>query len=195
MFRYSRFIDAIDDTDASVLSNTTTIKIHKFFTPTTGSAQTYTINFSNALYNPHSGHQSDSNGILSSTGFKVAGDTTNEYFLNDDGSGNVRLYYISGGVNVYTNNTLGTIDYATGKITLNNISISSVSNVDGAASTQIRIIVQPDSNDVVPVRAQLLEIDQVNSGVTVTADDFDGTGASAGVNYTTTSSYTSTTSY
>ena len=30
MFRYSRFIDAIDDTDASVLSNTTTIKIHKF---------------------------------------------------------------------------------------------------------------------------------------------------------------------
>ena len=29
----------------------------------------------------------------------------------------------------------------------------------------------------------------------VTADDFDGTGASAGVNYTTTSSYTSTTSY
>jgi hypothetical protein len=32
-----------------------------------------------------------------------------------------------------------------------------VSNVDGAASTQIRIIVQPDSNDVVPVRAQLLE--------------------------------------
>ena len=117
MFRYSRFIDAIDDTDASVLSNTTTIKIHKFFTPTTGSAQTYTINFSNALYNPHSGHQSDSNGILSSTGFKVAGDTTNEYFLNDDGSGNVRLYYISGGVNVYTNNTLGTIDYATGKIT------------------------------------------------------------------------------
>tara|TARA_A100001015_G_scaffold320565_1_gene447406 strand:+ start:1607 stop:3475 length:1869 start_codon:yes stop_codon:yes gene_type:complete len=195
MFRYSRFIDAIDDTDASVLSNTTTIKIHKFFTPTTGSAQTYTINFSNALYNPHSGHRSDSNGILSSTGFKVAGDTTNEYFLNDDGSGNVRLYYISGGVNVYTNNTLGTIDYATGKITLNNISISSVSNVDGAASTQIRIIVQPDSNDVVPVRAQLLEIDQVNSGVTVTADDFDGTGASAGVNYTTTSSYTSTTSY
>ena len=195
MFRYSRFIDAIDDTDASVLSNTTTIKIHKFFTPITGSAQTYTINFSNALYNPHSGHQSDSNGILSSTGFKVAGDTTNEYFLNDDGSGNVRLYYISGGVNVYTNNTLGTIDYATGKITLNNISISSVSNVDGAASTQIRIIVQPDSNDVVPVRAQLLEIDQVNSGVTVTADDFDGTGASAGVNYTTTSSYTSTTSY
>ena len=195
MFRYSRFIDAIDDTDASVLSNTTTIKIHKFFTPTTGSAQTYTINFSNALYNPHSGHQSDSNGILSSTGFKVAGDTTNEYFLNDDGSGNVRLYYISGGVNVYTNNTLGTIDYDTGKITLNNISISSVSNVDGAASTQIRIIVQPDSNDVVPVRAQLLEIDQVNSGVTVTADDFDGTGASAGVNYTTTSSYTSTTSY
>ncbi len=173
MFRFSRFIDAIDETDTSILSNTTTIKIHKFFTPTTGSSQTYTINFSNALYNPHSGHNTDSNGILQSTGFKIDGDTDNEYFVNDDGSGNVRLYYISGGVNVYTNNTLGTIDYATGKVTLNNINISSVSNVDGAASTKIRIIVQPDSNDVVPVRAQLLEIDQVNSGVTVSADDFD----------------------
>ena len=195
MFRYSRFIDAIDETDSSILSNTTTIKIHKFFTPTTGSSQTYTINFSNALYNPHSGHNTESNGILQSTGFKIDGDTDNEYFVNDDGSGNVRLYYISGGVNVYTNNTLGTVDYATGKVTLNNINISSVSNVDGAASTKIRIIVQPDSNDVVPVRAQLLEIDQVNSGVTVSADDFDGTGASAGVSYTTTSSFTNTTSY
>ncbi len=195
MFRFSRFIDAIDETDTSILSNTTTIKIHKFFTPTTGSSQTYTINFSNALYNPHSGHNTDSNGILQSTGFKIDGDTDNEYFVNDDGSGNVRLYYISGGVNVYTNNTLGTIDYATGKVTLNNINISSVSNVDGAASTKIRIIVQPDSNDVVPVRAQLLEIDQVNSGVTVSADDFDGTGASAGVSYNTTSSFTNTTSY
>ena len=195
MFRFSRFIDAIDETDSSILSNTTTIKIHKFFTPTTGSSQTYTINFSNALYNPHSGHNTESNGILQSTGFKIDGDTDNEYFVNDDGSGNVRLYYISGGVNVYTNNTLGTVDYATGKVTLNNINISSISNVDGAASTKIRIIVQPDSNDVVPVRAQLLEIDQVNSGVTVSADDFDGTGASAGVSYTTTSSFTNTTSY
>ena len=195
MFRFSRFIDAIDETDSSILSNTTTIKIHKFFTPTTGSSQTYTINFSNALYNPHSGHNTESNGILQSTGFKIDGDTDNEYFVNDDGKGNVRLYYISGGVNVYTNNTLGTVDYATGKVTLNNINISSISNVDGAASTKIRIIVQPDSNDVVPVRAQLLEIDQVNSGVTVSADDFDGTGASAGVSYTTTSSFTNTTSY
>ena len=132
---------------------------------------------------------------MQTTGFKVDGDTDNEYFLNDDGKGNVRLYYISGGVNVYTNNTLGTIDYATGKVILNNINISSVSNVDGSASTQIRIIVQPDSNDVVPVRAQLLQIDQVNSGITVESDNFDGTGASAGVSYTTTSSYQNTTTY
>ena len=195
MFRFSRFSDAIDETDTSILSNTTTIKVHKFFTPTTGSSQTYTINFSNALYNPHSGHNSSSNGILQSTGFKIDGDTDNEYFLNDDGEGNVRLYYISGGVNVYTNNTLGTITYSTGKVTLNNINISSISNVDGSASTQIRIIVQPDSNDVVPVRAQLLQIDQVNSGIIVESDDFDGTGASAGVSYNTTSSYSNTTTY
>ena len=27
-------------------------------------------------------------GIISSTGFKISGDTTNEHFLDDDGAGN-----------------------------------------------------------------------------------------------------------
>ena len=38
----------------------------------------------------------DEGGILSSSGFTISGDT-NEMFLNDDGNGNVRLYYIVGG--------------------------------------------------------------------------------------------------
>ena len=195
MFRFSNFVKAIDATDSAILSNTTIMKMHKFFTPTTGSTQAYTISFDNALYNPHSGHNVDSGGILATTGFMVDGDTTNEYYLNDDGAGNVRLYYVSGGVNVYVNSTLGTISYTTGKITLSSLNISSVSNVDGVASTQIRVIVLPSSNDIVPVRAQLLEIDQINSSITVIADDFDGTGAGAGVDYTTTSSYGSTSTY
>ena len=38
-------------------------------------------------FNPHSGHGS----ILSSTGFKISGSTT-EQFLDDDGKGNVRIF-------------------------------------------------------------------------------------------------------
>ena len=55
-------------------------------------------------------------GILLSTGFKITGNT-NEMFLNDDGEGNVRMYYLSGTTKVYQNNTQGTIDYANGTVT------------------------------------------------------------------------------
>ena len=127
-------------------------------------------------------------GILSSSSFKVSGDTTNDYFLNDDGQGNIRLYYVAGGVNVYTNNTQGTINYTTGKITLNSLHISEVGNVDGATSTTIRLTVVPNSVDVVPVRNQVIEIDETNTTVVVTADDYDTT---SGIGYTTATNYAS----
>ena len=53
----------------------------------------------------------------------------------------------------------------------------------------IELTVQPSSNDVVPVRDQILEIDTANSSITVQADTFVGGSADAGVGYTTTSSY------
>jgi len=188
VFRHSKFIETVNKADDSILSNITTLKLHKAFTATVSSSTTYTISFNNALYNPHSGHNSDMGGILSSSSFKVSGDTTNDYFLNDDGQGNVRLYYVAGGVNVYTNNTQGTIDYTTGKITLNSLHISEVGNVDGATSTTIRLTVVPNSVDVVPVRNQVIQIDETNTTVTVTADDYDTT---SGIGYTTATNYAS----
>ncbi len=188
VFRHSKFIETVNKADDSILSNITTLKLHKSFTATLTSSTTYTISFNNALYNPHSGHNSDMGGILSSSSFKVSGDTTNDYFLNDDGQGNIRLYYVAGGVNVYINNTQGTIDYTTGKITLNSLHISEVGNVDGATSTTIRLTVVPNSVDVVPVRNQVIQIDETNTTVTVTADDYDTT---SGIGYTTATNYAS----
>ena len=188
VFRHSKFIETVNKADDSILSNITTLKLHKSFTATLTSSTTYTISFNNALYNPHSGHNSDMGGILSSSSFKVSGDTTNDYFLNDDGQGNIRLYYVAGGVNVYTNNTQGTINYTTGKIVLNSLNITSVGNVDGATSTTIRLTVVPNSVDVVPVRNQVIEIDETNTTVVVTADDYDTT---SGIGYTTATNYAS----
>ncbi len=189
IFRYSKVLELIDDTDSSILSNITTLKIRKNFTPTTGSSTRYDIYFRNALYNPHSGHNTSGGGILESTGFKVEGDTTNVYFLDDDGQGNVRRFYFVGAVRTYVNNTQGTIDYSTGQITINSLNVSSIENIRGSASTVIELTVQPSSNDVVPVRDQILEIDTANSSITVQADTFVGGSADAGVGYTTTSSY------
>jgi len=188
IFRYSKLTGLIDDTDTSILSNITTIKMRKSFVPTIGSSTKYTINFANALYNPHSGHNSASGGILESTGFKIQGND-NEMFLNDDGQGNVRRYKNDGAVRSYANSTQGTIDYSTGKVEINSLNVSNIENVRGVASTVIEVTVKPNSNDIVPIRNQVLDIDVANSSVTVEADTLVGGSANAGIGYTTTSSY------
>ena len=188
VFRYSKVTGLIDSADDSILSNITTVKIRKDFQPLISTSAKYNIYFRNALYNPHSGHMASTGGILSSSGFKIEGNA-NECFFDDDGAGNVRLYYMSSGVKNYLNSTQGTINYSTGAITLNSMNIASISNIDGVASTVIRLTVVPSSNDVVPVRDQIVEMDIANSNITVTADSFVGGSAEAGVGYTTTSSY------
>jgi len=188
IYRHSKLTGLIDNVDVSILSNITTIKIRKSFTPILSSSEKYNIYFRNALFNPHSGHNTAAGGILSSTGFKVTGSDF-EMFLDDDGQGNVRRYYLASGIRTYANDTQGTIDYATGEIALNSLNVASISNIRGATSTVVEITVTPDSNDIVPVRDQIVEIDVANSGITVTADTFVGGSADAGVGYTTTSSY------
>jgi len=188
IYRHSKLTGLIDNVDVSILSNITTIKIRKSFTPILSSSEKYNIYFRNSLFNPHTGHNTAAGGILSSTGFKVTGSDF-EMFLDDDGQGNVRRYYLASGIRTYANDTQGTIDYATGEIALNSLNVASISNIRGATSTVVEITVTPDSNDIVPVRDQIVEIDVTNSGITVTADTFVGGSADAGVGYTTTSSY------
>ena len=188
IFRYSKVTGLIDETDESILSNITTVKIRKNLTPIILTSSKYSIYFRNALYNPHEGHLAGTGGILSSTGFKIDGND-NECFFDDDGAGNVRLYYMFSGVKSYLNSTQGTIDYGTGAITINSLNIASITNIGGAASTIVQLTVTPNSNDVVPVRDQIVEIDVANSSITITADSFVGGSDEAGVGYTTTSSY------
>lgn len=189
VFRYSKVIGLIDDADTSIVSNITTVKIRKDFTPTLNSSTRYDIFFRNALYNPVSSYNASQGGILSSTGFKISGDTTNVFFLDDDGAGNVRRFRLVGAVRTYANNTQGTIDYDTGEIVLNSLNIASIENIRGAASTVVELTVQPNSNDIIPVRSQIIEIDVANSIITVEADTFIGGSADAGVGYTTATSY------
>ena len=192
VFRHSRLTESINNADTSILSNITTVKLYKFITPTLNEGLKYTLSFNNAFYNPHSGHNSSGGGVVSSTGFKINDDSsTNEHFLDDDGAGIIRVYYLSGTTRIYTSSTFGTIDYTTGEIILTSALITSISNVDGAVSTRIRIFAIPSSNDVVPVRNQVLSIDTSNSTFDGDVDAVESGGSQAGTTYTTTSSYSS----
>ena len=188
-FRHSEVTGLIDDADNAIVSNITTVTMGKFFTPSLNTSTNYTINFANSFYNPHSGHNSSGGGILASTGFQIDGDTSTEYFFDEDGAGAIRIYSVVSGTRTYLSSAAGSIDYTNGTISINAVKITAVSNVDGVTSTQIRVTAIPTSSDVVPVRNQILEIDLVNSTVTGQVDNTTTTG----VGYTTTTSGTAST--
>ena len=196
-FRHSKVTSLIDDSDTSILNSIATVTMGKFFTPTLGAERSYNINFNNKIYNPHSGHASEGGGVISSTGFYLTADTvytesddvSREYFLDDDGNGNIRLYYLSGLTRIYNEISGGTVDYENGIVSLEPMDFLSVSNVDESSSTRVRVTAIPNSYDVVPVRNQILELDLTNTKLTASVDAT----SSTGIGYTTTTTNTGTT--
>ena len=194
VFRHSQFTGLVDDADPSILSNITTVSLGSLYTPNTAGSYSFTVQFGNTLYNPHSGHNSASGGVIASTGFFVSGNT-NEMFFDDDGAGNLRIYYLVSGVRTYYSSSAGTVDYATGLISVSPIFITTVSNVDGNVSTAIRITATPASTDIVGKRNQILEIDTINSTVEGNQDTIKVNSAGGSTGYVTTTNYVTPSSY
>ena len=183
ILRHSKLIQAIDNADDSILSNTTNIRLRKKLKPTISLEKGYTVAMGNTLYNPHSGHNAMSGGITSTTGFKVQGDSVNTFFFDDDGNGNLRRYYLSGSTRVYSDSSAGTVDYSSGKISISAITITSTVNND--ASIDFTVI--PNSNDVVATRGSLIDISLSDIKVNGVIDTIASGESSAGVGYTSTS--------
>lgn len=184
IFRHSNLIKTIDESNDAILSNTTNIRLKKSQKVFTDTARGVTVEFGNGLFNPHVGHNKSGGGIIVTTGFKVSGDSVNTQYFDDDGEGNLRRYYLSGSTRIYQDNSAGTVDYATGKISINSIFFTSVVNVDST----IDFTVIPNSLDVVATRGNLVDIDQQSITVKGEIDTIASGESSAGVGYTSTSS-------
>ena len=180
IFRYSNFTSIIDKADPSIESNITTVKMSSPLEPNLNTSTKYSVKFNNALYHPHEAHTAN----ISSTGFTIVGNT-NTLYLDDDGTGNLRTYYLVGTIQTYLNTTAGLVDYTTGVVTLNAITIDSVVNADDT----ITVTVIPQSNDIVPVRNQILEINTTLMIVKGSEDTIATGSSNAGTAYTTTTSY------
>ena len=194
IFRHSQFTSLVDNTDNSILSNITTVSLGSFYTPNTAGSFSFTIQFGNPLFNPHSGHNAAGGGIIASTGFYIQ-DNTNEMFFDDDGAGNLRIYYLVSGVRTYHSEVAGTVNYATGLVSVNPIYITSVSNVDNNVSTTIRFTASPSSNDIVGKRNQIIEIDIINTTITGGQDTIAVNSSGGSTDYVTNSTYVTPSSY
>lgn len=160
VFKQSRLSTLIDESERSITSNITTLKLHREVTPVYGSRSGYTIDISNPIFEDSVCEES-----IISTGFYTPLTTEICYIDNDpisdrSGVGNLRLFYRSTtGVKVVLQ-TIGTLNYRTGRISITDLTISSLD------TELFKFIIRPQSYDVVSVRNQFVTIDQ--SLITIT---------------------------
>ena len=99
-----------------------------------------------------------------------------------------QIFLVSGN-GVFFSFTKGILICCSDGIKALSLNITSISKVDGATSTKIRVTVVPESKDIVPVRNQVLEIDFVNTSIVGEVDTIASGDVGASSNYTTNSSF------
>jgi hypothetical protein len=171
VFRFSKLSKLIDNTEKSIVNNITTVMLHRILQPRYNVSAEYLVNMINPI------KYSAQGGSLSSTGFFIAGDNNTVYYLDDYGT-DIRLYSIgSNAEKIISNAQIGTIDHANGIIDIKNLNVTSLNDSD------FRLIVKPESNDVVSALTQIAEID-INSLTVNVINDNTATGdLRAGYNY------------
>ena len=184
MFRHSVFSAIIDSTDSAIVSSISKVKVKQYKIPVLNTVSKYDFDFGNTFYHPHSGHMPGGYGVVRSNGFMVFGNETVIYYMEDDGAGNIILFHKESGAttNTIDNSSFGSVDYILGKISIPELSISSIFGTDENLSFTVEL----DSNDVVPVRNQIIQIE--TSTVSASEDTVASGTYSGNVNYKTTPS-------
>lgn len=149
-FSYSKFVNEIDKTDNSIISNYTLVKLRKNVNINIDVTSTYTIEFQNPIRE---------GTFRSATGFGALNDSTlgatnDEFFLEDDSTGLIRIYKIDSGNKVILKPNAGTIDYNTGLVKINNLKPSSVPNTDNT----LDVVAEPVEYTVTSARNNILAI-------------------------------------
>jgi hypothetical protein len=91
---------------------------------------------------------------------------------------------VNSGTRVFADLSAGTIDYASGKISIDAIKFTSTVNSD----TSIDFTVVPSSSDVVAIRGSLVDISVDDIKVSAEVDTISSGESSAGVGFVSTSS-------
>jgi len=159
---YSKFVRAIDEANASIVGNDTNVYALKTIVPTSvGTAQNYIVNFNIALDTTidttAASHSGSYKHVIKSSIFTYRG---NKSVLEDDGQGNVWISTIAGSLHNPVK-AVGTVNYTTGKVTLNNFAVS---DYDGSA---IKIYATPASRDILSQKNTILSIRPEDVSITV----------------------------
>jgi hypothetical protein len=175
--RYSKLVSEIDNTDTSIVSNQTDLRLVKRLTPNLNETEKYTIKTYNEIYytsttyvsnaahtalhsdffDLHSEHTS----ILSSrfTYNSTDGRAYPLSFIEEDQQGGLRVFSPVGDELVVTDR-IGTVDYVTGEIIIDRLNVS---NYDKYISLYIRT----ENNDLIAKQNKIIIIEPTDVSITM----------------------------
>jgi hypothetical protein len=164
-FKYSKVLQIIDNTDTSITSNITKVKIRRDLVALINQSAQYELCFGNKFHINSDGFN------IKSTGFKISTDPDTLYLTdvpNVDGkTGIISIAKpLSDGTIRIVAKSAGTVDYAKGEIKLGPINIISTSKENDI----IEIQAFPESNDVVGLRDLYLNFSIEKSTINMVRD-------------------------
>ena len=188
-FKYSKFLNIIDQSNEAITSNITTVYIRRDIRAVLNAFAEYQIGFGNEFH-----IKSMSGYNIKSSAFKIAG-VMDDVYISDIPNTNrltgslflFSLPSIDSQSPTIIKRNVGTIDYKSGVVTINPINVQSGMIKDG--QTIIEISACPLSNDVIGLQDLYLQLDISNSNFEMIVDEISSGLDPAASNYIVTSSY------
>ena len=170
-FKYSKFLNIIDDSHESVMSNITTLAMRRDLRVVLNSFAEYQIGFGNAF------HIKSMDGYnIKTSAFRIAGVQEPVYLSDIPDTNRVTgsLFFFSvpsvgSQTPTIVRRNVGTINYETGIVTMNPVNILEGKLKDGQSIIEIEAT--PSSNDVVGLQDLYLQLDISSSYFETVVDD------------------------
>ena len=186
-FKYSKFLNIIDESHDSITSNITTVIMRRDLRPVLNSFAEYEICFGNRFY------IKDVNGYnIKSSAFTVSGISGNVYLSDspyaDQLTGTINLFKLNSPTQPQiVKRNIGTIDYIKGELKLNPINILSTGIDRGVPIIEVEAV--PYSNDIIGLQDLYLQLDNSNTIINMLSDDIASGAQVSGTDYQVSSSY------
>jgi len=160
-FKYSKVLQVIDNTDSSITSNITKVRIRRDLKAVTGQFAQYELCFGNKFHINREGYN------IKSTGFNIFNEPDTVYLTDvPDSTGTNGIIAIINDSKKVIIKSAGTIDYSKGEIRLGTIKISATSLADNT----IEIQAFPESNDIVGLNDLYLNFSISKSAINMVRD-------------------------
>jgi hypothetical protein len=160
-FKYSKVLQVIDNTDSSITSNITKVRIRRDLKAVTGQFAQYELCFGNKFHINREGYN------IKSTGFNISNEPDTVYLTDvPDSTGTNGIIAVINDSKKVIIKSAGTIDYSKGEIRLGTIKISATSLADNI----IEIQAFPESNDIVGLNDLYLNFSISKSAINMVRD-------------------------